>query len=101
MMTILDKEVWRNGAGHLVKDSVQIFGDGSKLGGTVGGEIFSEPIRIAESIRLPDYCSVFQAEVWAIWAEVKILWNRHHTGLHCDELQAGLRLSETPEQDGE
>ena len=52
---------------QLVKDSVQIFTDGSKLGRTVGGGIFSEPLGIAEFIRLSDYCSVFQAEFKIIW----------------------------------
>ena len=64
VMTIPGKEVWRNCAGHLVKDSIQIFTDGFKLVVTVG--IYSKSVEIAESIRLLHYYSVFQAEVLAI-----------------------------------
>ena len=57
--SIPDKEECRNGTAHLVKGTVQIFTDGSKLGGTIA---------VAEFIRLPDYCIVFQAEISGLWA---------------------------------
>ena len=53
-------------------NSIQIFTDGSKLGteslGLCG---------IAESIGLPEHCSSFQAEVLAIQAAVKIIWDEN------------------------
>ena len=73
MTTIPDKVVWRNGVGHLVKDSVQIFTDEFKLEGTVAGGIFSESIGIPESIMLPDYWSVFQTEMLAIQVAVRVV----------------------------
>ena len=56
---------------YLVKESVQIFPDRSQLGGTV-----------AESIGLPDYCSVYQAEVLTIQTTVTIIWG--NTNIPCD-----------------
>lgn len=45
---------------------VTIYTDGSKLAGRVGGGIYSENPRLNTSFRLPDHCSVYQAEVIAI-----------------------------------
>ena len=73
--TIPDKELRWYGAGHLFKNSVLIFPDVSQLGRTFGDEIFSESIGVAESIRLPYYCNIFQVEVLAMQAAVKIIWN--------------------------
>ena len=72
--TIPDKVVGRDGAGLFVKNSVLIFTNGSKTGGNIGSRIFLKSIGIEESIRLPDYCRVFQAEVLAVQAAVKIFW---------------------------
>lgn len=49
-----------------VQGSVYIYTDGSKMEGGVGGGVFSEELGISLSFRLPDHCSVFQAEVVAI-----------------------------------
>ncbi|KAH8318202.1 hypothetical protein KR067_011439, partial [Drosophila pandora] len=46
--------------------SIHIYTDGSKLNGQVGGGYFCEHLSLKESFRLPDHCSVFQAEVVAI-----------------------------------
>lgn len=46
------------------------FADGFKFNGTVGGGIYLKPLEINMSLRLPDFCSVFPAEVLAIWAAV-------------------------------
>ncbi|XP_041449660.1 LOW QUALITY PROTEIN: uncharacterized protein LOC121404391, partial [Drosophila obscura] len=48
------------------KGAIRIFTDGSKLDNKVGGGIYSEQLNIRQSFRLPDHCSVFQAEVIAI-----------------------------------
>ena len=39
----------------------------------VGSGIFSESVGIAQSIRLPDHCSVFQVEVVAIQTAAGII----------------------------
>ncbi|KAH8314606.1 hypothetical protein KR074_010155, partial [Drosophila pseudoananassae] len=46
--------------------SLHIYTDGSKLNGQVGGGFHCERLCLNESFRLPDHCSVFQAEVIAI-----------------------------------
>lgn len=48
---IPDKEIWKNGAVHLVEDFVQIFSDGSKLNRVVSVAILRISILIAQSIR--------------------------------------------------
>ncbi|XP_053960810.1 uncharacterized protein LOC128865000 [Anastrepha ludens] len=50
-----------------------IYTDGSKQDGKVGFGIFSNSPHINLSFRLSDYCSVFQAEVCAIWYAAKTL----------------------------
>ena len=54
------------------ENSAQIYTDGSKLDVAVRIGIYSKSIGIYKSMRLPDHCSVFQAEVSAIRAAVKI-----------------------------
>ena len=80
MTTIPDKKIWKNGAGYLIMDSVKIY-RWIQPGGTVAVGIFSKSIVIDEYIRLTDYCSVFQAEVVAIQAAVKIRISAMETSL--------------------
>ena len=54
-----DVSAWN--AGHL-----NFFTDGSKLEGRVGGGVFCPELDLNISFRLPDYCSVFQAELAAV-----------------------------------
>jgi len=54
--------------GHL-----NIFTDGSKLDCKVGGGIYLRELNMRKSFRLPDYCSVYQAEVAAIHEALTIL----------------------------
>jgi len=51
---------------HQFENAVNIYTDGSKLNFQTGGGVFSPELDIKVSIRLPDHCSVFQAEVMAI-----------------------------------
>ena len=41
----------------------KIYTDGSKLEGAVGIGVYSESIGISKSIKLPNRCSILQAEV--------------------------------------
>mgnify|MGYP006279769371 CR=1 FL=1 len=52
-----------------------MFTDGSKLDGRVGGGVFCKEPPIKLKFRLPDHCSVFQAEVSAIKEAVDWLLN--------------------------
>jgi len=51
---------------HQFENAVNIYTDGSKLNSQTGGGVFSTELDIKVSFRLPDHCSVFQAEVMAI-----------------------------------
>jgi ribonuclease HI len=58
---------------HEQYGTTNIFTDGSKLAEQVGFGIFSSDIGINQSHRIPDYCSVFQAEVIALKQAAEIL----------------------------
>lgn len=61
---IPSREKW---TANLVKPNGTLFyTDGSKLEGRVGSGVFSESPPLNLSFRLPEYCSVFQAEMVAI-----------------------------------
>ena len=62
---IPSREEWNGlsawNAGHL-----NFFTDGSKLDGKVGGGVYCPELDWKMSFRLPDHCSVFQAEIAAL-----------------------------------
>jgi len=62
---IPDREEWEQGRPGTT-DAICFYTDGSKLEGHVGGGVHSEQLDIRKSFRLPNHCSVFQAEVHAI-----------------------------------
>ena len=61
---------------NLLRNSVQIYIDGSKMNGAVGARIFSESVGIAQSISLSDLCSVFQVEMVSIQATADIIGDK-------------------------
>jgi len=69
------REYWRNGSAPVTK-AIQFFTDGSKLDGRVGAGVFCDRLNVNISVRLPDYCSVYQAEVVAI--EEVLCWLKHN-----------------------
>ena len=69
------REYWKNGSVPVTK-AIQFFTDGSKLDGRVGAGVFCEKLDVKISVRLPDYCSVYQAEVVAI--EEVLCWLKHN-----------------------
>ncbi|KAL7723800.1 hypothetical protein ACLKA6_008701 [Drosophila palustris] len=54
-------------------DALAFYTDGSKLNNKVGGGVHSPILGIDHSFRLPDHCSVFQAEILAINESLKLL----------------------------
>ena len=62
---IPDRKEW-NGSIPGPRNAIHIYTDGSKLDNHTGGGVFSVDLNINLSFRLPDVCSVFQAEVMAI-----------------------------------
>jgi len=64
---------------HQFENVVNIYTDGSKLNSQTGGGVFTPELDIKVSFRLPDHCSVFQAEVMAIQeAMVHLDTSEHH-----------------------
>jgi ribonuclease HI len=57
-------------------EALQFYTDGSKLDGKVGAGVFCEKLNVSMAVRLPDYCSVYQAEVRAI--EEVLNWLKHN-----------------------
>jgi len=62
---IPDREEWEQGRPGTT-DAICFYTDGSKLEAQVGGGVYYEQLNIRKSFRLPDHCSVFQVEVFAI-----------------------------------
>lgn len=52
---------------------MSFFSDRTKLRGKVGGGVYCQKLSINFSFRLPDYCSVFRAEVAAIKVALDLL----------------------------
>ena len=76
------------------EEAICFFTDGSKLNNQVGFGVFSRKLNLFISARLPDYCSVFQAEVSAITEVMRWLKRNVITHLEvivfCDS-QAALK----------
>ena len=73
-MTIPTRDDWNN-LPHLKVNSINIFTDGPKFD-KLGGGVFSTELQIETSFRLPDHCSVYQAEVMAIVEAMKFLQSK-------------------------
>lgn len=71
--------------------------DGSKLGGKACGGVYCRKLSINFSFRLPDYCSVFQAEVAAIKVAVDLLLHSvasfREVNIHSDSTTTKAALS--------
>ena len=59
------REEWKT-LPHSMANAINFYTDGSKLNKQVGGGVYSPELEVYESFRLPDHCSVYQAEVLAI-----------------------------------
>lgn len=64
------REQWESNS-VINADDIQIFTDGSKMEQGTGSGIHCEALQINESHRLPNDCSVFQAEIFAIEMAMK------------------------------
>ena len=58
---------------HFIEGAVNIYTDGSKLDGRIGGGVFFPEQGIETFFRLPNHCSVYQAEILAIQEAVNCL----------------------------
>ena len=66
------REEWERGV--VDKEAgISFYTDGSKLDNRVGGGVFSAKLDTKIAFRLPDHCSVFQAEVTAIKESLLVL----------------------------
>jgi len=78
--TILDLEPrtdWDN-LQNQFENAVNIYTDGSKLNSQTAGLVFFPELGIKVSFRLPDHCSVLQAEVMAIQEAMSHLDTSEH-----------------------
>jgi ribonuclease HI len=64
-IVIPSREAWIDGV-RTDSGSISFYTDGSKLSDQVGFGVFSQELGLKLSFRLPDHCSVYQAEVLAI-----------------------------------
>jgi hypothetical protein len=72
---IPDRSEW-DGRPSLRDDAIPVFTDGSKMEVCTGAGVYSERLNLSCSYRLPDGCSVFQAEVLAICEAAKAITRR-------------------------
>jgi len=83
------REEWEQGRPGTT-DAICFYTDGSKL----EGDVYSEKLDIRKSLRLPDHCSVFQAEVHAIKEALTCQGNfslqRGHLNIYSDS-QAAIK----------
>lgn len=74
---------------------IRIYTDGSKMSCGVGSGVFCDELGISISHRLPDECSVFQAEIFAIVAACRVLGERNihgNVGVFVDSQAALMSL---------
>jgi len=79
---------------HQFESAVNIYIDGSKLNSLAGGGVFSPELDIQGSFRLPDHCSVCQAEVMETQEAMANLDTSEHHDIHIfifSDSQAVLR----------
>ena len=78
---IPSREDWKRRP-HRMADTINIFTDGSKLNNQAGRGVYSAEMGIYESFRLPDLCSVYQAEVTSTQAAM----------MHIDKMKPNMRV---------
>ncbi|XP_047987119.1 uncharacterized protein LOC125226977 [Leguminivora glycinivorella] len=94
---IPEREDWSNSQISWKEGSLRWYTDGSKSGSEVGCGIYGETPRRAKSLNLGRYCSIFQAEVYAILecASINLQCNyvNHTIYIHSDSQAALLALT--------
>lgn len=77
-----------------ISDSIVCYTDGSLLEGRAGAGVFSRELRLQESYSLGRYCTVFQAEIFAIMCGVQAALHQNVTGkviYFCSDSQAAIK----------
>nr|XP_034184636.1 uncharacterized protein LOC117606373 [Osmia lignaria] len=94
-LIIPDREEWREDpSGILTPGGLVWFTDGSKTGSGTGAGIAGESPKVEMTYKLGHHVTVFQAEVFAIWAYAKYNLEKDHSGKHiyiCSDSIAALR----------
>ncbi|XP_029053881.2 uncharacterized protein LOC114881305 [Osmia bicornis bicornis] len=90
-----EKEKWLEDANDILTPGGLVwFTDGSKTGSGTGAGVAGESPRVEMTHKLGHHVTVFQAEVFAIWACAKYNLERAHSGKHiytCSDSLAALR----------
>ena len=58
------------------RNTFNIFTDGSKTPDGAGAEIFFNELKLRQPYRLPNHCTIFQAEVFTMWKAVELAETR-------------------------
>ncbi|XP_061723681.1 uncharacterized protein LOC133529895 [Cydia pomonella] len=91
------REDWSNGQIKWKEESLRWYTDGSKSGSEVGCRVYGEAPRKGISVNLGRYCSIFQAEVYAILecASINLQCNysKNTIYIHSDSQAALLALT--------
>lgn len=80
--------------GYLQDSTEAIYTDGSKMECGVGAGVYSESLSISESYSLNNHCSIFQAEVFAIYKAACIVESMNHVNKRfviCVDSQAAIK----------
>ena len=90
---IPERDVWNRGTSGS-RQYIDFYTDGSKLNNQVGLGVFSKDLNLNIARRLPDHCSVFQAEILAIkevaeWLRYNVL-TKVGINIFCDS-QAAIK----------
>ncbi|XP_063370300.1 uncharacterized protein LOC134658545 [Cydia amplana] len=88
-ISLADQEQVDNNSGH----EIRIFTDGSKIGGKVGAalSIWNSEAEIKSlKLALPEYCTVYQAELLAICRATRVILSRKEStfGVYSDSMAA-------------
>ncbi|KAL7725515.1 hypothetical protein ACLKA6_010085 [Drosophila palustris] len=70
---IPDRAEWQQET-PLRRNELSFYTDGSKTEEGTGAGVYASDPAVQLSFRLPDWCSVFQAEIYAVWQAIKLIY---------------------------
>jgi len=89
------RDEWTSGyLERSISDSIVCYTDGSLLEGRAGAGVFSRELRLQQSYSLGKYCTVFQAEIFAIMCGVQSALHQKVMGkviYFCSDSQAAIK----------
>ena len=71
----VEREGWRKGM-EPRRNTFNIFTDSSKTPDGAGAGIFFNELNLRQPYKLPNHCTIFQAELFAVWKAVELAETR-------------------------